>query len=69
MRASILVLSLLCVPLASQDQDKRVAEKVQVGQTAPVFRLNDHLGKAVQVGGETDLWTVLAFYPKAATPG
>lgn len=69
MRASILALSLLCLPLATQDQDKRVAGKVQVGQTAPVFRLNDHLGKVVQVGGETDVWTVLAFYPKAATPG
>ena len=69
MRVSILALSLLCLPLATQEQDKRVPAKVEVGQAAPVFRLNDHLGEAVQVGGETDLWTVLAFYPKAATPG
>ena len=69
MRASILALSLLCLPWSSQEQDKRAPEKAQEGQAAPVFRLNDHLGKAVQVGGESDLWTVLAFYPKAATPG
>ena len=29
----------------------------------------DHTGKAVSVGGPAKVWTVLAFYPKAATPG
>ncbi len=42
-----------------------------VGAPAPQFRLNDHAGHAVAVGGvRTDgKWTVVAFYPKAATPG
>jgi peroxiredoxin Q/BCP len=42
----------------------------EVGKPAPAFRLNDHTGKAVDVGGPaTTSWTVLAFYPKAMTPG
>jgi len=69
MRTSILTLSVLCLPLAFQQQDKQTPTKVQVGHAAPSFRLNDHHGKAVMVGGESDVWTVLAFYPKAATPG
>jgi hypothetical protein len=42
-----------------------------VGQPAPAFRLNDQTGALVSVGGEDKDgdWTVLAFYPKAATPG
>jgi hypothetical protein len=40
-----------------------------VDQAAPAFRVNDHLGKAVSVGGESESWTVVAFFPKAATPG
>lgn len=42
-----------------------------VGAPAPAFRLNDHEGRLVAVGGaRTDKkWTVVAFYPKAATPG
>jgi peroxiredoxin len=42
---------------------------LKIGEAAPALRLNDHTGKAIAVGGESDLWTVLAFYPKAATPG
>jgi len=41
----------------------------QVGEAAPAFRLNDHEGEAVSIGGKSDKWTVLAFYPKAMTPG
>ena len=44
-----------------------------VGDTAPAFRLNDHGGHAVRVAppreGEEGRWTVLAVFPKAATPG
>jgi hypothetical protein len=41
-----------------------------VGAPAPAFRLNDHTGRAVAVGpGATKTWTVLAFFPKAMTPG
>lgn len=44
-----------------------------VGDKAPAFRLNDHTGRAVRVAppkdGEEGRWTVMAFFPKAATPG
>ena len=40
-----------------------------VGKPAPTIRLNDHTGSAVSLGGESETWTVMAFYPKAATPG
>jgi peroxiredoxin Q/BCP len=43
---------------------------LEVGKAAPAFRVNDHAGKAVAVGGAASgAWTVLAFYPKAMTPG
>lgn len=41
----------------------------KVGDLAPTFRLNDHDGDAAQIGGASDHWTILAFYPKAMTPG
>jgi hypothetical protein len=44
-------------------------EGPRVGKPAPRLRLNDETGKAVSVGGESAQWTVLAFFPKAATPG
>lgn len=40
-----------------------------IGKPAPTFRLNDHLGNMVDVGRSSKHWTVLAFYPKAMTPG
>lgn len=44
-----------------------------VGAVAPAFRLNDQSGRAVKLTapkpGEDGAWTVLAFFPKAATPG
>ena len=41
-----------------------------VGKPAPTIRLNDHDGKAVQIrANDEGRWTVLAFFPKAATPG
>jgi hypothetical protein len=43
------------------------------GQMAPEIRLNDQSGQAQRLAppkpGETGVWTVLAFFPKAATPG
>jgi len=41
----------------------------EVGKPAPKIRLNDHAGKIVEIGGAAKSWTVLAFFPKAATPG
>lgn len=45
------------------------AQAPKVGEPMPRFRLNDHRGRAVTVGGPAEHWTVVAFYPKAATPG
>ena len=60
----------LVAPVSSPGQDDDDAPKgPQVGQPAPAFRLNTHEGKAASVGGESETWTVLAFFPKAATPG
>ena len=42
---------------------------VKLGTAAPSFRLNDHRGQLVQVGGKAKHWTVLVFYPKAMTGG
>jgi len=42
---------------------------LEVGAVAPTLRLNDDRGQAVTVGGAASTWTVLAFYPKALTPG
>ena len=44
-------------------------ESPKVGDAAPTFRLNDQQGRAVSIGGESETWTVVAFFPKAMTPG
>lgn len=66
--SSLVLTALVFAPLA-QDPAKRPVEGPQVGKPAPAFRLNDHTGAAVRVGRKSETWTVLAFYPKAATPG
>ena len=45
-------------------------ERIDVGTKAPGFRLNDQHGKALSLAkhGE-EAWTIVAFYPKSATPG
>ncbi len=59
------------VPFVQQDEKKpaRPVAKPVVGEPAPTFRLNDHTGRAATVDGSSEKWTVLAFFPKAATPG
>ncbi len=78
MSTRFLAAALLLVPLAvssaAQDRTQRKPDKPStatavVGKAAPAFRLNDHLGKLVKVGGKSENWTVIAFYPKAMTPG
>jgi len=44
-------------------------KRPEVGKPAPALRLNDHHGAIVELGGKRENWTVLAFFPKAATPG
>ena len=69
MKKTILSLAvLLTATLASQN--KPAPSKPEVGKLAPIIRLNDHDGKAVQIkANDEERWTVLAFFPKAATPG
>jgi thioredoxin-dependent peroxiredoxin len=55
--------------LTLQDALKSAPKAPEVGQPAPALRLNDHTGKIVMLGGKTKNWSVLAFYPKAMTPG
>ena len=69
MRTGLLAL-LLCVPTVAQDPTPtKPAAKVTVGQPAPKFRLNNDQGAATRVGGDSEDWTVIAFYPKALTGG
>lgn len=70
MRTFLASLALVTLSISTQDPAKQAATpRVAIGKPAPVFVLNDHNGHAVRVGNESDRWTVLAFFPKAATPG
>lgn len=71
MKTPLLALALVAIPLLAQQEKPEPAPPPApvVGQPAPTFRLNDHTGQATSVGGKAELWTVLAFYPKAMTPG
>ena len=56
--------------ILSSPQQAKAPTRPEEGKPAPTFTLNDHEGKKVSVGPNDDaLWTVLAFYPMAATPG
>jgi hypothetical protein len=63
--AAVLAL-FLAVP---QESSKQAMKKPEIGKPAPAVRLNDHHGNIVELGGKRANWTVLAFFPKAATPG
>lgn len=70
----LLVLAALAGLLTAALQDDptkagKAAPMPAVGKPAPLLRLNDHTGKIATVGGKRDNWSVLAFYPKASTPG
>lgn len=72
--AAALLLVPLAIPSPAQERTQRKAAQTPiatavVGKAAPAFRLNDHLGKLAKVGGESENWTVIAFYPKAMTGG
>ena len=65
------LLAALVIGGVAMGQDKD-APKVggAVGETAPDFRLNDHEGRAVRLSDfRGKQWVVLAFFPKAMTPG
>ena len=71
MRKTLLACALLLAPFAVQDPapTSKPSAGPGVGAAAPAFRVNGHDGVAVSIGGASDTWKVLAFYPKAATPG
>jgi len=69
MRTLWLVPLLAVLTAFLQDDPGKAPKRPEVGKPAPVFRLNDHTGKIVELGGKSENWTVLAFFPKAATPG
>lgn len=65
-----LLAALVVLPVPVQDDKPAPApQSARVGQAAPAFRVNNHLGRIVQVGGKAAHWTVVAFYPKALTGG
>lgn len=53
----------------TQSSEEKPKPSPEVGRLAPSFRLNDARGEIVVIGGERERWTVLAFFPKAMTPG
>jgi len=70
MRLTLAALMLSCVvaglALAGDEEEERIV----TGQEAPGFRLNDQHGKALSLAEHgKGAWTVLAFFPKASTPG
>jgi len=64
-----LLLAVLPCAAFLQEPAQDTKPRAVVGAPAQAFRVNDHLGQLVAVGGESQRWSVLAFYPKASTPG
>ena len=69
MRTPWIAALLAVVAVSLQDSPKPAMKRPDVCKPAPAVRLNDHHGKIVELGGKRTNWTVLAFFPKAATPG
>lgn len=71
MKVSFAAPTVALAMLLAQQGENAAPRRPEIGKPAPVIRLNDQHGKAVQIapreGGAR--WTVLAFFPKAATPG
>lgn len=60
--------------LVPQDRPAEGPSGPQVGKAAPAIRLNNHEGRGIRIAppkkeSDETAWTVLAFFPKAATPG
>ncbi len=58
------LLAALLVPQGEQE-----SKYPEVGKPAPTFKLNDQAGQLHGIGDANDDWTVVAFFPKAMTPG
>ncbi len=69
MKALLLVPVLALLTLTRQGDPVAAPKLPEVGKPAPALRLNDHTGQIVSLGGKSEHWSVLAFYPKAMTSG
>jgi len=69
MNRIVLAAALVLACAAPRQDPAQPPPPPHAGDAAPAFRLNDHRGEVRSVGGESEGWTVLAFYPKALTPG
>jgi len=71
MKAPVVALGLALAMLMPHQDTTEKPTMPEVGKPAPTFRLNNHEGKAITIAPreEEPTWTVLAFFPKAATPG
>lgn len=69
MKALLLLPCLALLTLAQQGAPAPAQKLPEVGKAAPALRLNDHAGQIRTLGGTTQNWSVLAFYPKAMTSG
>jgi peroxiredoxin Q/BCP len=69
MKPLLLVPFLAVLTLARQGAPAPAQKLPEAGKPAPALRLNDHQGQIVSLGGKTENWSVLAFYPKAMTSG
>jgi peroxiredoxin Q/BCP len=55
---------------AGAHAEEEEARDLRVGDEAPAFRLNDEDGRARSLAKlHEEAWVVLAFFPKADTPG
>lgn len=69
MKIAALLLLLAPALFLFQGEEGSGPDRPAVGEPAPAFRLNDQNGHLVRVGGKSESWTVVAFFPKALTPG
>ena len=63
------LLPLVALLSVVQDPSPKKPMMPRTDVAAPTLRLNDQAGRIVELGGKRENWTVLAFFPKAATPG
>jgi len=69
MKSLLLAASALLLTFGLQGGTAQTPKRPEAGKPAPALRLNDHEGELVELGGKRASWSVLAFFPKAATPG
>ena len=70
MKIAAIATTVLLLLAFREDPVPKPAPGPAVGKPAPTFRVNDHTGRAFDSAArESGRWMVLAFYPKASTPG